>query len=346
MRSPRGSSPGRNSRAIGNTCSIARSLPHPPTPFGAVLALIGADGRLIGIGSLHVQHSNGRELRRDVNMVVPIDLLPPILDDMLTYGRPNRPPRPWLGLSAQEVEDAIVVAGLAERGPASKAGLRPGDRILAVREDPVASLAGLWRKVWAGGPAGSEIVLQVGRDNETLTVRVLSADRTRNSQSAKAALIVRPFEHRPHGALNDRRRSDRAAAAASVAVGFNRTGKPVVRRDRLWAPSARVTAFSAARPRHPETPAPSGAATGRRPDRIHPGGKMPFTPRTAVPAIAKPGTRPRIRGAALGFAVTLAALAVSPSWLQAARSREHRGPHSCSVAAGRRRSRSTRPPRP
>jgi len=150
----------------------------PAHPFWGGAGLIGVDGRLIGIGSLHVQNANGRELRRDVNMVVPIDLLPPILDDMLTYGRPNRPARPWLGLHAQEVEDVIVVAALDERGPANKAGLRPGDRILAVREDPVASLAGLWRKVWAGGPAGSEVVLQIGRDNETLTVRLLSVDRT------------------------------------------------------------------------------------------------------------------------------------------------------------------------
>jgi S1-C subfamily serine protease len=158
----------------------------PAHPFWGGAALIGADGKLIGIGSLHVQHANGgRELRRDVNMVVPIELLPSILDDLLTYGRPNRPPRPWLGLYAAEVEDAIVVAGLAEKGPASKAGLRPGDRILAVREDPVASLAGLWRKVWAGGPAGSEVVLQVVRDNETLTVRILSADRTRFLRTPK-----------------------------------------------------------------------------------------------------------------------------------------------------------------
>ena len=110
-------------------------------------------------------------------MVVPIELLPPILDEMLTYGRPNRPARPWLGLYAQEVEDAIVVAGFVERGPASQVGLRPGDRIVAVRDEPISSLASLWRKVWAGGPAGSEVVLQVRRDNETLTVRVLSADR-------------------------------------------------------------------------------------------------------------------------------------------------------------------------
>src|SRR5438067_5533501 len=139
----------------------------PAHPFWGGAALIAADGRLIGIGSLHVQHASGRELRRDVNMVVPIELLPPIFDDMLTYGRPNRPARPWLGLYATEVDDAIVVAGLVEKGPASKAGLRPGDRILAVRDDPVASLAGLWRKVWAGGPAGSEVVMQEVRGDET-----------------------------------------------------------------------------------------------------------------------------------------------------------------------------------
>jgi len=151
----------------------------PAHPFWGGAALIGGDGSLIGIGSLHVQHSNGRELRRDVNMVVPIDLLPPILDDILSYGRANRPPRPWLGLYAAEVEDAIVVAGLSERGPASKTGLKPGDRILAVRDEPVSSLAAFWRRVWASGPAGSEVVLQVVRDKETIEVRIPSTDRTR-----------------------------------------------------------------------------------------------------------------------------------------------------------------------
>ncbi|HTQ34287.1 MAG TPA: S1C family serine protease [Stellaceae bacterium] len=153
----------------------------PAHPFWGGAGLIGADGTLVGIGSLHVQRSNGRELRRDVNMVVPIDLLPPILDDMMTYGRPNRPPRPWLGLYAAEVEDenAVVVAGMSERGPAIKSGLKPGDRILAVRDDPVSSLASFWRRVWASGAAGCEVVLQVQRDKDQMTVRVPSADRTR-----------------------------------------------------------------------------------------------------------------------------------------------------------------------
>jgi S1-C subfamily serine protease len=151
----------------------------PAHPFWGGAALIASDGTLIGIGSLHVQHSSGRELRRDVNMVVPIDLLPPILDDIMTYGRPNRPPRPWLGLYAAEVDDAIVVAGLSDRGPASKTILKPGDRIMAVRDEPIGSLASFWRRVWASGPAGSEVVLQVMRDKETMEVRIPSADRTR-----------------------------------------------------------------------------------------------------------------------------------------------------------------------
>ncbi len=157
----------------------------PAHPFWGGAALIGGDGSLIGIGSLHVQHSNGRELRRDVNMVVPIDLLPPIIDDLLTYGKANRPSRPWLGLYAAEVEDAIVVAGLSERGPASKTLLKPGDRILAVRDEPIASLAALWRRIWASGPAGSEVVLQVQRDKEEMTVRILSTDRTRLLKAPK-----------------------------------------------------------------------------------------------------------------------------------------------------------------
>jgi S1-C subfamily serine protease len=158
----------------------------PAHPFWGGAALIGGDGKLLGIGSLHVQHSNGRELRRDVNMIVPIDLLPPVLDDMLTYGRPNRPPRPWLGLYATEVDDAIVVAGLSERGPAGKTGLKPGDRIVAVRDEPISTLASFWRRVWASGPAGSEVVLQIARENkEPMRVRIPSADRSRFLKAPK-----------------------------------------------------------------------------------------------------------------------------------------------------------------
>ncbi|MGO4139889.1 signal protein PDZ, partial [Rhizobium brockwellii] len=68
----------------------------PAHPSWGGAALIGSDGKLLGIGSIRLQMSHGDEVA-DINMVVPIDLLPPILDDLLNRGQVNRPPRPWLG---------------------------------------------------------------------------------------------------------------------------------------------------------------------------------------------------------------------------------------------------------
>jgi S1-C subfamily serine protease len=40
--------------------------------------------------------SHGGEVA-DINMIVPINLLTPILEDLTTRGQVNKPPRPWLG---------------------------------------------------------------------------------------------------------------------------------------------------------------------------------------------------------------------------------------------------------
>ncbi|TAN56089.1 MAG: serine protease, partial [Betaproteobacteria bacterium] len=75
----------------------------PAHPHWGGTALIGGDGKLLGIGSLLVEEKHDGETLQG-NMVVPIDLLEPILDDLLKYGRANRPARPWLGLYTTEVE--------------------------------------------------------------------------------------------------------------------------------------------------------------------------------------------------------------------------------------------------
>ncbi len=149
----------------------------PAHPFWGGAGLIGADGSLLGIGSLVLQQGGEGGKRQDMNMVVPVQLLTPILDDLLTIGRANRPPRPWLGLYAMEDDEALVVGGLADNGPADKAGLRTGDRILAVNGAEVPDLAGLWRAVWASGPAGSSVQVSLGRGNRNTLVTIPSADR-------------------------------------------------------------------------------------------------------------------------------------------------------------------------
>jgi S1-C subfamily serine protease len=136
-------------------------------------------GDLIGIGSLQLDQSRGEGAVEHLNMIVPIDLLKPILDDMLTLGRRNRPPRPWLGLYATEVDDRVVIVGLSGRGPAKRADLRTGDVVLAVDGAEVSDLAGLFRRIWSLGDAGVEVPMTVYRDGRTLDLRVTSADRRR-----------------------------------------------------------------------------------------------------------------------------------------------------------------------
>jgi S1-C subfamily serine protease len=150
----------------------------PAHPFWSGSALIGRDGRLLGTGSLILQQGDGRR-RMDMNMVVPIALLRPILNELLTTGRLARPPRPWLGLYAMEGEGGLVVGGLAaDDGPAAKAGVQPGDRILALGDEEVTELAALWRKLWSSGNAGTTVLLRLGRDAGDVAVRVKTADRS------------------------------------------------------------------------------------------------------------------------------------------------------------------------
>ena|SRR6185437_933837 len=150
----------------------------PAHPFWGGTGLIGQDGRLLGIGSLMVQQVTERDSVRDINMIVPIDGLKPILQDLLTYGRQNKPARPWLGVFSAEREGRVTVADVSARGPAAAAGIKEGDVIWAIRDESVTGLADFYRKLWASGPAGTEIPIEVVRDGRTVWVRVKSVDRT------------------------------------------------------------------------------------------------------------------------------------------------------------------------
>jgi S1-C subfamily serine protease len=151
----------------------------PAHPFWGGTAMIGRAGELLGIGSLQVQQVRDSGTPEPLNMIVPIDILTPILDDLLTMGRPNHPPRPWLGLNASEVDDKVVVARVSSGGPAKRANLRTGDVVLAVAGTEVSDLAGFFRKVWSLGKAGVEVPLTVYRDGRTFESRVTSGDRNR-----------------------------------------------------------------------------------------------------------------------------------------------------------------------
>jgi S1-C subfamily serine protease len=157
----------------------------PSHPNWGGTALIGPHGELIGIGSLQLQEGREQGPPGDINMMVPIDLLNPIFDDLLTLGRPKAPPRPWLGLYATAIENRVVVVGLAKDGPSQKADLRTGDVLLSIAGAEVRDLAGLYRKVWSLGAAGLEIPMSIYRDGKTIETRVKSGDRARFLKAPK-----------------------------------------------------------------------------------------------------------------------------------------------------------------
>jgi len=157
----------------------------PAHPIWGGTAVIGSKGQLLGIGSLKIEQGEDSPRERgsnalagNQNMSVPIDLLKPVFDDLLHHGRPSNPPRPWLGFWAAEVENRIVVVSLTNGGPAQRAGLRERDIVHSVDGEKVHSLAAMFRRVWACGPAGVDIPLKLEREGRTIDSRIPSADRS------------------------------------------------------------------------------------------------------------------------------------------------------------------------
>lgn len=140
---------------------------------------------MIGIGSLQIEREQQKGKTQQLNMIVPIDLLKPVLDDLRTRGRPDKPPRPWLGVYTAEIEDRIVVVGIVPKGPAARAELKTGDVILSVKGVEVSSSAEFYQQLWALGAAGVDVPLTLYREGDTFDVEVVSSDRARLSKAPR-----------------------------------------------------------------------------------------------------------------------------------------------------------------
>jgi S1-C subfamily serine protease len=142
-------------------------------------ALIGPDGRLLGVGSLFTQLSVPGLGVLPCNVFIPIDLLQPILEDLISTGRPNQPAKPWLGINAEESHGRVFITRITEGGPAAEAGLKTDDLILKVNGQPVEGLADFYRKLWAAGSAGVEVKLSILEGVESREVMVRTGDRNK-----------------------------------------------------------------------------------------------------------------------------------------------------------------------
>ena len=153
----------------------------PPQPFFGGAALLGRDGQLLGIGSLMVNDAVIGAGEAPGNMFVPIDVLKPILADLIKRGRSSIKSHPWLGVYTAEHEGRIFVTRTASEGPGEAAGVKPGDIIIGIGGELARDKADFLRKVWSQGDAGTVVPLDIMRSDDdsddVVRIEVRSADR-------------------------------------------------------------------------------------------------------------------------------------------------------------------------
>jgi S1-C subfamily serine protease len=149
----------------------------PATVNWSGAALLDHEGKLLGIGSLSVNDALGSESQVPGNLFVPIDLLKPLLSDLVAHGKSSARPRPWIGVQTQEVHGNVIVSRVSPESPADAAAIRLGDVIVAIGGQIIKGQAEFYTRLWSRGPAGVEVPLDVLREGRIQKVTVTSADR-------------------------------------------------------------------------------------------------------------------------------------------------------------------------
>ena len=171
--------------------------------------LFNLRGEVIGINSQIYSRTGGYQ---GISFAIPIDVAMHVKDELVAHGRVQR----WrIGVVIQEVNQALadsfklsrprgaLVAEVDEGGPADKAGVEPGDVILAVDGRPI-ERSGELPAIIAGIQPGTEATLTIWRDKAERKLRVtvaeledepqVAARSTQGDEEAgKLGLAVRPL---------------------------------------------------------------------------------------------------------------------------------------------------------
>jgi serine protease Do len=149
----------------------------PPVNNWSGAALYDDTGALVGIGSLIVNDAASGQPGVPGNLYVPVNLLKPILADLLAKGRRSGDAPPWLGITTESVRGNLMVVRVAPNGPAESAGVAPGDIVLGVGPEAVRDQAEFYRKIQGTGAAGVVVPLKVLKEGSVKELPVKSIDR-------------------------------------------------------------------------------------------------------------------------------------------------------------------------
>jgi serine protease DegQ len=140
-------------------------------------ALVDASGNLVGINSAIYSRSGGS---LGIGFTIPADLARQVMEQIVRTGSVTRG---WIGVEVQDVTADIaesfklpsangaLIAGVVRGAPAEKAGVKPGDILLAVDANPVLDSNSMLNLIAALEP-GKDATLKILRNRNEMQIKV------------------------------------------------------------------------------------------------------------------------------------------------------------------------------
>jgi len=145
-------------------------------------ALTDAEGNLLGINTAIYSRSGGS---LGIGFAIPVTTVKTVMESIIATGQVVRG---WIGVEPQDItpelaesfgltrQSGAIIAGVLKGGPADKAGMRPGDILLAVQGKPVRDTTDMLNLIAQLKP-GSKAKMKVLRKNREWTLDILVGKR-------------------------------------------------------------------------------------------------------------------------------------------------------------------------
>jgi len=145
-------------------------------------ALVDVQGNLLGINTAIYSKSGGS---MGIGFAIPVSIAKQVLEGIVKDGLVTRG---WIGVEPTELtpelaqtfnvnrQEGVIITGVLQTGPAFKAGVRPGDMLLAVNDHKVQNVAQLLEQVSLLKP-GIEAQLKILRKEQEQLLSVTPLQR-------------------------------------------------------------------------------------------------------------------------------------------------------------------------
>jgi Do/DeqQ family serine protease len=145
-------------------------------------ALIDTAGNLVGINTLIYSRSGGS---LGIGFAIPASSAKLVMEQIIQTGSVTRG---WIGVEAEEITpeiadsfrlgstNGVILRGIQRGGPADRAGLKPGDVLLAIEGAPIKDQNSLLNLVAALAP-GKPASIRLRRDNKDMELRIAVGKR-------------------------------------------------------------------------------------------------------------------------------------------------------------------------